>query len=175
MLGNSALIVIHNELGSLYEVDPATGHATLLYGPPDDPPLQGPDGMSRLGRTLCVVEDGASRISVMTLDPSTGMGTLQKVLPVVGAQTPTTSALFGSAVSTVEANWAPHSWVPTRSSESGADEPPAPTGVGHRGSAAIGFRSSSRGLSRRVPGSPCDASCWGCLPTVPGSAGRGRR
>lgn len=103
MPGNSALIVIHNELGSLYEVDPATGHATLLYGPPDDPPLQGPDGMSRLGRTLCVVEDGASRISVITLDPSTGMGTWQKVLPVVGAQTPTTSALFGSAVYTVEA------------------------------------------------------------------------
>jgi sugar lactone lactonase YvrE len=103
MPGNSGLIVVHNELGALYRVDPASGDATVLYGPPNDPPLQGPDGMSRLGRTLYVVENAASQISEIRLDPSAGTGTLQAVLPVVGAQTSTTSALFGSAVYTVDA------------------------------------------------------------------------
>ena len=104
--GTSDLVVVHNEAGALYRVDPTTGAATVLYGPPNDPPLLGADGMSRLGRTLYVVENGASRIAVIQLNPSTGMGTLMAVLPVAGAQTPTTSALFGSAVYTVDARLA---------------------------------------------------------------------
>ncbi len=103
MPGNAELIVIHNELGSLYRVDPASGEATLTYGPPNDQPLQGPDGMSRLGSTLYVVENAAAQISVIHIDPATGMGTFVEVLPVLGADTPTTSALFGSAVYTVDA------------------------------------------------------------------------
>jgi len=103
MPGGAELIAVHNELGSLFRVDPATGHATLLYGPPNDPPLLGPDGVVRSGNTLYVVENAASRISVIDVDMSTGTGTLQTTLPVVGAQTPTTSAIFGSAVYTVDA------------------------------------------------------------------------
>jgi sugar lactone lactonase YvrE len=104
--GTPELVVVHNEAGALYRVDPATGEAAVLYGPPHDPPLLGADGMSRLGRTLYVVENAASRIAVIEFDPSTGTGTLQGVLPVAGAQTPTTSALFGSAVYTVDARLA---------------------------------------------------------------------
>ncbi len=101
--GTSDLVVVHNEAGALYRVDPATGEAAVLYGPPNDPPLLGADGMSRLGRTLYVVENAASRIAVIRYDPSTGAGTLLTYLPVAGAQTPTTSALFGSAVYAVDA------------------------------------------------------------------------
>ena len=61
--GTSDLVVVHNEAGALYRVDPATGEAAVLYGPPNDPPFLGADGMSRVGRTLYVVENGASRIS----------------------------------------------------------------------------------------------------------------
>ncbi len=103
MPGDSELIVVHNELGALFRVDPSSGHATLVYGPPNDPPLQGADGLSRLGRTLYVVENAAGRIAEIRLDPSTGTGTLHAVFPVPGAQTPTTSAVFGSAVYTVDA------------------------------------------------------------------------
>lgn len=103
MPGGHELIVVHNEAGALYRVDPATGGAVVLYGPPYDPPLLGADGMSRLGNTLYVVENGASRISVIQIDMATGMGTLIETLPVAGAQTPTTSALFGSAVYVVDA------------------------------------------------------------------------
>lgn len=105
MPGSAGLIVVHNALGVLYRVDPASGEATVLYQPAVTDPLVGADGMSRLGRTLYVVENGASRISVIRLNPSTGMGTLQEILPVLGAQTPTTSAVFGSAIYTVDAQF----------------------------------------------------------------------
>lgn len=105
--GTSDLVVVHNQAGALYRVDPATGEAAVLYGPPNgDPPLLGADGMSRRGRTLYVVENAASQIAVIQFNPSTGTGTLVDVLPVDGPQTPTTSALFGSAVYTVDARLA---------------------------------------------------------------------
>ncbi len=104
--GTSDLVVVHNQVGALYRVDPATGEAAILYGPPNDPPLLGADGMSRLGRTLYVVENAAGRIAVIRFDPSSGTGRLLTTLPVAGAQTPTTSALFGSALYTVDARLA---------------------------------------------------------------------
>ncbi len=103
MPGNAELIVAHTTAGALYRVDPTSGEASVLYGPPNDPPLVRPDGIVRLGTTLYVNENAASRIAVIDIDPSTGMGTLQDVLPVEGAQTPSTSAIFGSAVYTVDA------------------------------------------------------------------------
>jgi sugar lactone lactonase YvrE len=106
MPGGAELIVVHNELGSLYRVDPATGQATLMYGPPLHDPLEGADGVTRVGNTLYVVENGASRIAVIDIDMSTGLGALEKTLPVNGAQTPTTAAVFGSAIYTVDARLA---------------------------------------------------------------------
>lgn len=103
MPGNADLIVAHTTAGALYRVDPTSGETSVLYGPPNDPPLVRPDGIVRLGTTLYVNENAASRIAVIDIDPSTGMGTLQDVLPVEGAQTPSTSAIFGSAVYTVDA------------------------------------------------------------------------
>jgi hypothetical protein len=52
---------------------------------------------------LYVVENVAQRIAVIDLDVSTGLGTLRETLAVEEAQTPTTSALFGSAIYTVDA------------------------------------------------------------------------
>ncbi len=103
MPGNAELIVAHTTDGALYRVDPASGETSVLYGPPNDPPLERPDGIVRLGTTLYVNENAANRIAVIDIDPSTGVGTLQDVLPVFGAQTPSTSAVFGSAVYTVDA------------------------------------------------------------------------
>lgn len=100
MPGTDELIVAHTTAGALYRVDPETGEAAVLY---DDPPLVRPDGMVRLGRTLYVLENAAGRIAVIQIDPSTGTGTLQEVLPVEGAQTPATVAVFGSAVYAVDA------------------------------------------------------------------------
>jgi sugar lactone lactonase YvrE len=101
--GTGDLALIHNEAGAIYRVDTTTGETTVIYGPPHDAPLQGADGMSRLGRNLYVVENGAGQISVIRYDPSTGTGALHEVLIVEGAQTPTTSAVFGSAVYVVDA------------------------------------------------------------------------
>jgi sugar lactone lactonase YvrE len=106
MPGNTGLILVHNQYGGLFRFDPATGDLAVLYGPPNDPPLEGADGMSRLGRRLYVVENLAQRIAVIDLDPSTGTGALADTLPVPDAQTPTTSAIFGSAIYTVDARFA---------------------------------------------------------------------
>jgi sugar lactone lactonase YvrE len=103
MPGRAELIVAHTTAGALYRVDPETGEVAVLYGPPNDDPLVRPDGITRLGRTLYVVENAANRIAVINIDPSTGTGTLQDVLTVTDAQTPSTAAVFGSAVYTVDA------------------------------------------------------------------------
>ncbi len=103
MPGSAELIVAHTTEGALYVVDPTSGEASVLYGPPNDPPLERPDGLVRVGTTLYVNENMAGRIAVIDIDPSTGTGTLEDVLPVEGAQTPSTSAVFGSAVYTVDA------------------------------------------------------------------------
>ena len=103
MPGNGELILAHTSQGVLYRLNPDSGELAVLY---DDLPLARPDGMVRVGRTLYVSENAASRIAVIQLDPSTGTGTLQDVLPVAEAQTPSTVAVFGSAVYAVDARLA---------------------------------------------------------------------
>ena len=95
------VLVNHTTAGTVFSVDPDTGSTTEVYG--DD--LVGADGMSRRGRTLYVVENGAARIAEIRLDPSSETGTLVDTLPVPEAETPTTSALFGSAIYTVDARF----------------------------------------------------------------------
>lgn len=95
------ILVNHTTAGAVFSVDPDTGSATEVYSDG----LVGADGMSRRGRTLYVVENGAARIAEINLDPSSGTGTLARTLVVAGAETPTTSALFGSAIYTVDARF----------------------------------------------------------------------
>lgn len=97
---DNGLLVNHTVLGSVFGVDPGSGSATEVYSG-----LAGADGMSRRGRTLYVVENGAAQIAEIRIDPSTGTGTLARSLPVTGSETPTTSALFGSAIYAVDARF----------------------------------------------------------------------
>lgn len=97
------ILVNHTTAGTVFSVDPDTGSATEVYS--DNGGLVGADGMSRRGSTLYVVENGAARIAEINLDPSSGTGTLARTLLVTGAETPTTSALFGSAIYAVDARF----------------------------------------------------------------------
>jgi len=98
--GGGDLLVNHTTLGAVFAVEAATGDAEEVYSG-----LVGADGMSRRGRTLYVVENGAAQIAEIRLDPSSGTGTLADILPVTGSETPTTSALFGSAIYAVDARF----------------------------------------------------------------------
>lgn len=98
---SGGLLVNHTTAGAVYGVDPRTGAATEVYSGG----LGGADGMSRRGRTLYVVDNSAAQIAEIQLDPSNGTGTLSRLLPVTGSETPTTSALFGSAIYTVDARF----------------------------------------------------------------------
>jgi sugar lactone lactonase YvrE len=95
------ILVNHTTDAAVFAVDPDTGAASEVYSGG----LAGADGMSRRGTTLYVVENGASRIAEIRLDPASGTGTLTRTLPVTGAETPTTSALFGSAIYAVDARF----------------------------------------------------------------------
>ena len=98
---DGGLLVNHTTAGAVYAVDPGTGAATEVYSGE----LSGADGMSRRGTTLYVVDNGNGEIDEISLDPATGTGTYQRSLPVTGAETPTTSALFGSAIYAVDARF----------------------------------------------------------------------
>ncbi len=86
------LVVAHTVLGTLFTVDPSTGSASEvdLGGAT----FTGPDGLVRQGRTLYVVENGAARISAVQLHRRGKTGRVERVLPVRGAETPTTAAIF---------------------------------------------------------------------------------
>ena len=99
------ILVNHTTAGAVFSVDPDTGSATEVYSGGAGEELLGADGMSRRGRTLYVVENGAARIAEIRLDPSSETGTLARTLVVAGAETPTTSALFGSAIYAVDARF----------------------------------------------------------------------
>ena len=67
--------------------------------------LISPDGLARRGTAIHVVDNGAGAIAEVRFDPSDGTGTLVAMRPVVGAETPTTGALFGSAIYAVDARF----------------------------------------------------------------------
>ena len=98
---SGGLLVSHTTDRTVYAVDASSGAASEVYRNG----LDGADGMSRRGRTLYVVNNGTAEIDEILLDPSTGTGSLSRRLPVTGAETPTTSALFGSSIYTVDARF----------------------------------------------------------------------
>jgi len=95
------LLVNHTTAGAVFGVDTVTGAASEVYSGE----LDGADGMSRRGRTLYVVDNATAEIDEIRLDPSSSTGTLIRSLPVTGSETPTTSALFGSAIYAVDARF----------------------------------------------------------------------
>ena len=95
------LLVNHTTEQTVYSVDRSSGDASTVFSGA----LPGADGMSRRGQTLYVVNNGAAEIAEIRLDPASGTGELVRSLPVTGAETPTTSALFGSSIYAVDARF----------------------------------------------------------------------
>jgi hypothetical protein len=68
--------------------------------------LSGADGLVRRGRSIYVVENAAGEISEVRYSPASGTATLATVRSVpAAAETPTTAALFGSTLYTVDARF----------------------------------------------------------------------
>lgn len=100
--GGNGLIVGHTVGQVLFAVDPATGDAT-----PMDlaVPLVGNDGLIRRGTTLYVTENALGQVTAVKITPDGTSGTVTAVYPVAGAETPTTSALFGDALYVADAKF----------------------------------------------------------------------
>jgi hypothetical protein len=95
------LVVGHTVGQVLFWVNARTGATEVVDL---DVALVGNDGIIGRGRTLYVVENALARISVLEV-ASDGSATVIDVLPVVGADTPTTAALFGAALYAVDARF----------------------------------------------------------------------
>jgi hypothetical protein len=100
--GRAALVVGHTTAGSLFRVNPHTGHgAEINIGVP----LDGIDGLIRRGTAIFVVENSAGQVSMVRISSSGSTGYVEAVYPVEGAETPTTAGLFGQALYAVDARF----------------------------------------------------------------------
>ncbi|MEL7156434.1 MAG: hypothetical protein AAFN30_07535 [Actinomycetota bacterium] len=99
---NRALVVAHNTEGTLYRVDPRTGSASQVD---IDHAFGGPDGMIRQGRTLYVVEPGEARVATVRLDRRGTSGSIQRLVTVPNAESPTTAALYRRGLYVVDARF----------------------------------------------------------------------
>jgi sugar lactone lactonase YvrE len=99
---NRTLIVVNYFLGTLYTVDPDTGHATEI----DLGGLSVPvgDGLVLRGKTLYVVQN-PNQISVFKLSPDYSAATLTNVLTDPSLRTPSTADLFGPWLYVVNARF----------------------------------------------------------------------
>lgn len=86
------LIVAHSSLGALFAVNPSNGSAQQIDTGVE---FVSPDGLVRKGRILYVVEPGAAQVSAVRLDRRGTAGVVRSVIPVVGAESPTTADIFG--------------------------------------------------------------------------------
>lgn len=96
------LIVGHTNSGTLYEVDPDDGDAAAIN---IGTGLFGIDGLVRSANTLYVVENALGQISAVELASDGVSGSVAGVLPVPGAETPTTAGIFGNALYVVDAKF----------------------------------------------------------------------
>ena len=98
----STLIVAGSASAELYRVDPTTGVATVID-------LGGAsvtgDGLVLVGRTLYVNEGGSNRITVVDLSADLSAGEIVDALTSDAFNVPTTSAVFGSSLYSVNAKF----------------------------------------------------------------------
>ena len=95
------LLIVGSALGTIYRVDPQTGYAKAIdlgvadaaYG----------DGLVLRGHTLYVVQNYLNQVRVMELDPDFASGTYVEDLTSDYFRVPTTAAIFGNALYTVNA------------------------------------------------------------------------
>lgn len=98
----ATLIVVNSALGTLYDVDPASGLATEIEL---DGTVMGGDGMALVGRSLYVVQNMFDQIAEVTLSPDRSSGSITDVITDEDFDIPTTAALFGSSLYAVNARF----------------------------------------------------------------------
>ena len=97
-----ALIVINSALGTLYEVDPATGFALAIDVGAS---MTMGDDLLLLGNTLYVVRNRLNQIAVIDLAPDLATGVVINVITNGNFDTPTTLAAFGTRLYAVNARF----------------------------------------------------------------------
>lgn len=97
-----SLIVVNSTVGEIYEVDPATGTATVIQA---DTELTFGDGILLQGRELSVVRNQLNEIAVLELSPDLSSATLVDTLTDPDFAIPTTVALFGGTLYAVNARF----------------------------------------------------------------------
>lgn len=101
--GDAGLVIVHSPTGALYSIDPSTGRtATIDTG---DAELRAGDGLELDGSTLYVVRNQLDRVAVVELDEGHGSATAITELTADGLDIPTTAALVGSDLWTVNARF----------------------------------------------------------------------
>lgn len=97
------LIIVNSALGTLYTVDPESGHATLIdLG--GDTVLNG-DGILLHSKTLYVVQNFFNQIAVVELSPDLSEGSVDRYITSSHFRIPTTVARFGSSLYAVNARF----------------------------------------------------------------------
>jgi len=99
----ATLMVVNSTLGVLYQVDPATGVATLIDL--DGASLSSGDGMLLEGNTLYVVRNRLNRIEVIDLEPDLSAGTVVETITSPEFDVPTTITRIGGALYVVNARF----------------------------------------------------------------------
>jgi sugar lactone lactonase YvrE len=97
------LIIVNFSLGTLYRVDPNSGHATLIDLSGGSVPFG--DGILLEGRTLYVVQNQLNQIAVVELSPSFTSGEIVDIITDEDFRVPTTVASFGRYLYTVNARF----------------------------------------------------------------------
>lgn len=97
------LVIVNSALGTLYTVDPETGHATLIdLG--GETVING-DGILLHDKTLYVVQNFFNQIAVVDLSSDLSLGTLGEPITNPSFRIPTTVARFGNSLYAVNARF----------------------------------------------------------------------
>ncbi len=97
------LIIVNSTLGTLYKVDPHSGHAALIDLGGDF--VFSGDGLVRRGSSLYVVQNFLNQIAEVALDGRLASGEVVDILTSPNFDIPTTAAAFGDALYAVNARF----------------------------------------------------------------------
>lgn len=97
------LVIVNSTLGTLYNVDPATGYADLIDL--DGGSVPNGDGILLHGKTLYVVQNVLNQIAVVEMSADLSAGSINKLITSSYFDVPTTIARFGSSLYAVNARF----------------------------------------------------------------------
>ncbi len=101
--GDAGLVIVHSPTGALYSIDPTSGETVTIET--GDAQLSAGDGLELDGTTLYVVRNQLDRVAVVELDEAHESATAITELVADGLDIPTTAALIGSDLWTVNARF----------------------------------------------------------------------